>query len=194
MKVNFIDNGDSFADMIAAYLTIAGADVVMHRSNCSLDTSVRRNPDLIVLGPGPNGPREAGNYMELLDRYHKELPFFGICLGFQAMMEYFGQPVGRLDDIVHGAKVPVDHNGTGIFDGIIRPADFARYNSLGVYAAPEPFEITATYNHIVMAARHKCLPIEGVQFHPESVLSMANDNGIKLFQNVLKNLAAKNHG
>ena len=143
---------------------------------------------MILLGPGPNGPREAGNYMELLDRYHKEIPFFGICLGFQAMMEYFGQPVIKLDDPVHGGGVPVSHNRKGIFQGIGQNAQFARYNSLGVYGVPPCFEATATSNGIIMAARHNFLPIEGIQFHPESVLSMANGNGKSLVENVLRYL------
>ena len=217
MKINFIDNGDSFADTIAAYFAVAGADVRMLRSNCSLDTAMSGEPDLMLLGPGPNGPKDAGNYMELLDKYHRELPFFGICLGFQAMMEYFGQPVVRLDDVVHGGRVPVKHNGKGIFEGIQPEAQFARYNSLGVYDVPDCFEKTATSpgvvgpvtkyrflggnritpdeytervttKDIVMAARHKTLPIEGIQFHPESVLSMTNENGMKLVSNVLKYL------
>ena len=204
MKVNYIDNGDSFAHIIKAYFELCGAHVEMYRSDCSLETAARGKPDIILLGPGPNGPREAGIYMELLDKYHKNMPFFGICLGFQAMMEYFGEPVMPLDDIVHGDSVPIFHNGRGIFEGIENGAEFARYNSLGVpvlyspsygitmkrYKIPECFDPTAEtegkHSGIVMGARHKTLPIEGIQFHPESVLSMRNDNGIKLVNNVVR--------
>src|SRR3989338_657328 len=186
MKINYIDNGDSFAHTIKAYFEMCGTDVKMYRSNCSLETAVSGQPDMIFLGPGPNGPREAGNYMKLLDRYHKKIPFFGICLGFQAMMEYFGQAVKPLDNIVHGDSVPVTHNEIGIFEGIEQDAHFARYNSLGVYQVPDDFEATATSNGIVMAAKHKTLPIQGVQFHPESVLSIRNDDGMKLMRNVVR--------
>lgn len=188
MKINYIDNYDSFANTIAAYFRMAGADVAHLKSDCGLETAVRGAPDLILLGPGPNDPRNAGNYMALLDRHHGQLPFFGICLGFQAMMEYFGQPVERLDDVVHGAAVRVSHDGEGIFEGIRPDAEFARYNSLGVYKVPDCFEVTATQsgNGLVMAARHKALPIEGVQFHPESILSDGDNSGMLLIQNIVK--------
>ncbi|MCH8004371.1 MAG: aminodeoxychorismate/anthranilate synthase component II [Nanoarchaeota archaeon] len=188
MKINYIDNYDSFANTIAAYFRLAGATVDIYKSDCSLETAVSGNPDMILLGPGPNGPKEAGNYMDLLDRYHNETPFFGICLGFQAMMEYFGQQVVPLDEVVHGASVPVYHNGNGIFRGIMQGQEFARYNSLGVYQAPDNFEVTATSNGTIMAAKHKILPIEGIQFHPESVLSGIKDAGMGLVNNVVNNL------
>jgi len=187
MKINYIDNYDSFANTIAAYFRLAGATVDIYKSDCSLETAVSGNPDMILLGPGPNGPKDAGNYMDLLDKYHEKLPFFGICLGFQALMEYFGQPVVPLDEVVHGASVPVYHSGDGIFRGIPQEQKFARYNSLGVHEVPEGFETTATSNGMIMAARHKLLPIEGVQFHPESVLSGVQDSGIKLVGNVIEN-------
>ena len=108
MKISFIDNHDSFASTIAAYFRMAGADVAHLKSDCSLETAVKDAPDLILLGPGPNAPKDSGNYIALLDKYHEKFPFFGICLGFQAMMEYFGQPVERLDNVVHGAAVKMD--------------------------------------------------------------------------------------
>ena len=184
-KINYIDNYDSFASTIAAYFQMAGAEVRIFKSDCNLETAVSGNPDFILLGPGPNGPKDAGNYMKLLEKYHKELPFFGICLGFQAMMEYFGQPVKPLEDIVHGDSVLISHNSKGIFEGIEQGAHFARYNSLGVYQVPQCFELTANSNGIVMAAAHKSLPIQGVQFHPESVLSTRNENGMKIVRNVI---------
>lgn len=188
MRINYIDAYDSFANTIAAYFRIAGAEVRIFKSNCSLETAISGNPDMILLGPGPNGPKKAGNYMELLDKYHKNLPFFGICLGFQAIMEYFGQPVEklRLYEIVHGASVPVDHNGKGIFEGIPKNAEFARYNSLGVYNVPDCFGVTATSRGMIMAAEHKNLPVMGIQFHPESILSSSNGDGQKLIDNVVR--------
>lgn len=187
MKINYIDNHDSFANTIAAYFRNAGANVTIFKSDCDLETAVSGEPDMILLGPGPNGPKNAGNYMKLLERYHRELPFFGICLGFQAIMEFFGQTVESLDKeaIVHGASVPIYHNGRGIFEGIKNGQMFARYNSLGVYGVPDCFELTANSDGIVMAARHKVLPIEGVQFHPESVLSTAGDAGQILINNAV---------
>lgn len=186
MKINYIDNYDSFANTIAAFFRITGTEVAMYKSDCSLETALNGDPDMILLGPGPNGPKDAGNYMDLLDKYHEKLPFFGICLGFQAMMEYFGQPVVPLEEVVHGASVPIYHNSDGIFRGIPQEQGFARYNSLGVHEVPDGFETTATSNGMIMAARHKVLPIEGVQFHPESVLSGVQDSGQMLVDNVVK--------
>jgi anthranilate synthase/aminodeoxychorismate synthase-like glutamine amidotransferase len=186
MKINYIDHNDSFSSIIAAYFMMAGADVNVYRSTCNLNTATSGNPDLMLLGPGPNSPTEAGNYMDLLDMHHKDMPFFGICLGFQAIMQYFGQSIVQLEDIMHGGSVPVTHIATGIFEGIPQGAHFARYNSLGVYNVPENFEITAKNNGVIMAARHKTLPTQGVQFHPESSLSTPDNNGIRLIENVIK--------
>ncbi len=186
MRILYVDNYDSFADIIAAYFTMAGADVIMYKSDTSAGVIGAESKDMILLGPGPSGPKEAGNYLEVIDRYHRELPFFGICLGHQALMEYFGEPVIQLDEIVHGAESPVKHDGRSIFEGIESPANFGRYHSLGVKKVPDCFEISASYDGVVMAARHRDLPIEGVQFHPESILSMEGNAGRKLVENVVR--------
>ena len=191
MKILYIDNYDSFANTICAYFQLEGAEVIMYKSDCSLNIIEKENPDLILLGPGPNGPKDAGNYMKIIETYHKKYPMFGICLGFQAMMQYFGEDVKRLHEIIHGASSPVEHDGKTIFEGIKPNEQFARYHSLGVYKVPETFEISGKVNGIVMSARHKTLPIEGVQFHPESILSMKNDAGKKLVKNVIKHLILK---
>ena len=188
MRINYIDNYDSFANTIAAYFRNAGAEVEIYKSDCDLETAVKGEPDMILLGPGPNSPKESGNYLEVLDKYCKRYPMFGICLGFQAMMEYFGQDVVPLENVVHGAAVGVQHTGKGIFEGIPHPAKFGRYNSLGVHAVPASFEISAASDGIVMAARHKDIPLEGVQFHPESVLSTYNESGARLIRNLIKML------
>jgi len=186
MKIVFIDNYDSFANTIAAYFTNAGAEVVMYNSNCSIKAIEKEHPDLILLGPGPNGPREAGNYLKVIEHFHKKVPLFGICLGFQAMMEYFGEKVKPLQEVMHGQASEVNHDGKTIFRGIPQNAKFARYHSLGVLKVPECFDISARAGEIVMSARHKTLPIEGVQFHPESILSMHNEVGRKLIENIVR--------
>lgn len=208
MKVVYIDHNDSFADLIAYRLEESGSrlhnrgelaesiEVKMYKSNCDLDTICNEFPDLILLGPGPNSPSEAGNYLEALERFHEEYPIFGICLGFQSMMDYFGNSVVVLEDAIHGGASLIEHNGKLLFDGIENPVKFARYHSLGVYDVPSGFEILAHYpdsngKDIVMAARHLELPIAGVQFHPESFMSTGNEAGIKLFENVLKYLPNK---
>ncbi|MEK6959098.1 MAG: aminodeoxychorismate/anthranilate synthase component II [archaeon] len=186
MKVVFIDNYDSFANTIEAYFLNAGAEVVMYNSDCSIETIKKQKPDLILLGPGPNGPREAGNYMEVIDKFHKTTPIFGICLGFQAMMEYFGEKVMPLKEVMHGQASEVENDGKTIFRGIAPKQKFSRYHSLGVLKVPACFEISAKTGEVVMAARHKTLQIEGVQFHPESILSMKDDAGKKLIENVVR--------
>lgn len=192
-KVVYLDHYDSFADTIAAYFKMAGAEVKMYKSDCDLDIICREEPDLILLGPGPKSPTKAGNYLEALERFHKEHSIFGVCLGFQAMMHYFGQEVVELKELVHGASSPIVHDGKGIFEDIESPAEFARYHSLGVYEVPDCFQENAYHQnkegeHIVMAASHRTLPIEGVQFHPESVISTGNDQGMRLIENVVRYL------
>jgi anthranilate synthase/aminodeoxychorismate synthase-like glutamine amidotransferase len=191
MKIVFIDNFDSFANTIAAYFTNAGAEVVMYNSNCSIETIEKEKPELIILGPGPNGPREAGNYMKVIEKFHRRVPIFGICLGFQAIMEYFGEQVKPLQEVIHGSASEIKHDEKTIFTGIASPAKFARYHSLGVTKVPNNFVASAKCGKIIMAARHKTLPIEGVQFHPESILSMHENAGKKLIENVLKELKKK---
>ncbi|MBS3135749.1 aminodeoxychorismate/anthranilate synthase component II [Candidatus Woesearchaeota archaeon] len=187
MKALYIDNYDSFAQMIGAHFQNAGCSVVMYKSDCSLSVIEKEKPDFIILGPGPNGPREAGNYLDVIHHaFHKELPIFGVCLGFQAIMEYFGTRIFPLKEIVHGASSKIEHDSKTIFEGIPKNASFARYHSLGTYTVPSCFEASAMAGNIVMAARHKNLLIEAVQFHPESILSMHNDNGVKLIRNVVR--------
>ncbi|MFA6269220.1 MAG: aminodeoxychorismate/anthranilate synthase component II [archaeon] len=188
MKIVFIDNFDSFADTIKAYFINAGAEVKMYNSNCSISTIEKEKPNMILLGPGPNGPREAGNYLKVIEHFHKTTPIFGICLGFQAIMEYFGETVKPLKEVMHGQACEVEHDGKTIFNGIKPKQKFARYNSLGVLKVPESFEVSARAGEIVMAARHKTLKIEGVQFHPESILSMHDEAGKKLIENIVRGL------
>ena len=194
IKIVYVNNYDSFANTIEAYFTNAGAEVSMYNSNCSIKTIEKENPCIILLGPGPNGPREAGNYLKIIEHFHKQTPIFGICLGFQALMEYFGENVKPLKEIMHGQASEIQHDGKTIFSGIKQGQKFARYHSLGVLKTPKCFEASAkTNNGIIMSARHKTLPIEGVQFHPESILSMENEAGKKLVANVIKYLARKNN-
>ena len=188
MKILYIDNYDSFANTIKAYFENTGATVNMLKSDCSIEIIKKEKFDLLLLGPGPNSPKEAGNYLELINIYHKIKPIFGICLGFQAMMEYFGEEVKPLKEVMHGSASEIEHDGKTIYQGIKNKEKFARYHSLGVKKVPNCFEISGMANGIVMSARHKDLPIEGIQYHPESILSMNNNAGQKLIENVVRNL------
>jgi|TARA_Y100000031_G_C8243977_1_gene397125 anthranilate/para-aminobenzoate synthase component II len=155
MKIVYIDNNDSFADTIASYFLLAGdslkengvmeedIELKMFQSNCDLEVIVNEKPDLIILGSGPNSPKEAGNYLEILDKLHKDYAIFGVCLGMQAMMDYMGEDVERLEDVIHGATSKIKHTGNSFFEGIYEVdektnkkenvAEFARYHSLGTY-------------------------------------------------------------
>jgi len=190
-KILFIDNYDSFANIIAAYFANAGADVTMLKSDSTMSAIAGQKKEMVVLGPGPNSPKEAGNYLEVIDKYHKDVPLFGICLGHQCIIDYFKKSVHPLDEPAHGVSALMQHDGKTIFEQVANPAMFARYHSLGIYTSeiPDQLDISATLGSIVMAVRHKEYLIEGVQFHPESVLS--NSDGLKLIKNVLKYLGGK---
>ena len=206
MNIAFIDNYDSFAHTLEAYLHLAAEDILHKRgsseqvqirmvtSDCTLSTIERMHPSLIVLGPGPNAPPEAGNYLEVIHHFHTTTPLFGVCLGFQACMQYFrNAPVRVLEEAVHGAASPITHTQQGIFEGIPSPASFGRYHSLGIYAheVPQSFEMSASCRdsknqNIIMAVYHRSLPIIGVQFHPESILSTEGAYGMQLIRNTLE--------
>ncbi|MDO8741266.1 MAG: aminodeoxychorismate/anthranilate synthase component II [Candidatus Woesearchaeota archaeon] len=214
-KILFIDNYDSFANIIAAYFANAGADVAMLKSDSTMSAIAGQKKDLIVLGPGPNSPKEAGNYLEIIRKYHKDVPLFGICLGHQCIIDYFKESVHPLNEPAHGVSASMRHDGKTIFEQVANPAMFARYHSLGIYAneIPKQLEISACMipkelekklkeegisieledlvklNAVVMGVRHRQYPIEGVQFHPESVLS--DSDGLKLIKNVLKYLGGE---
>jgi anthranilate synthase/aminodeoxychorismate synthase-like glutamine amidotransferase len=189
MRILYIDNYDSFANTIAAFFKMVGAEVGMYKSDTEMKVISDYKKDMILLGPGPNDPQKAGNYMEVIDKYQKELPMFGICLGHQALMEYFGVPVGRAKEAVHGASSAIEHDGLTIFEGIENPVNLGRYHSLGVKDVPDGFVASATCDDIVMAARRvdPSLPrIESVQFHPESILSLEEGVGRRLIENVVR--------
>ncbi|MFO8015873.1 MAG: aminodeoxychorismate/anthranilate synthase component II [Candidatus Woesearchaeota archaeon] len=188
IRVVYINHYDSFANTIAAYFEREGAEVIMYRSDCSLKAVEDEYPSLIVLGPGPKGPKDAGNYMDVIKNFSRRIPIFGVCLGFQAIMEHFGEKVIPLDNVLHGAASRIMHDNRGIFRNINQGAEFARYHSLGVRSAPSCFEVSAKTGDIVMAARHKHLPVEGIQFHPESILSTQDDSGSKIIRNVIGGL------
>jgi anthranilate synthase/aminodeoxychorismate synthase-like glutamine amidotransferase len=186
MKAVYIDHYDSFAQMIMAYMENAGCTVKMFKSDCDIKTVEKEDPDLILLGPGPNGPQQAGNYLKVIGHFHKKIPMFGICLGFQAIMHYFGAKVEPLDEVIHGSGSKITHDDKTIFEGLPEEISFARYHSLGTHSVPDDFEVSARCGDVIMAARHKGLPIEGIQFHPESILSMRKDAGDKIIQNMVR--------
>lgn len=179
-----IDNFDSFTFNLADIFRRLGCRVSVYRNDVDPAVIADLFPDLIVLSPGPSVPRRAGNLMAIIDRCHRSFPLFGVCLGHEALIEYFGGSL-KLTEPVHGKSSPISHDGRTIFKGL--PADFmaGRYHSLIADRVPNCLEISAFCGDLIMAVRHKTLPIEGVQFHPESVLTMKGECGFKMIENII---------
>jgi para-aminobenzoate synthetase component 2 len=168
-----IDNYDSFTYNLAHLFGELGADVVVRRNNeISPDGAETLSPSYLVVSPGPGRPEEAGATPEIIRRLSVRVPTLGVCLGHQAIVQCFGGVVGQARELVHGKATTVSHDGRGLFAGV--PADFlaGRYHSLAATSVPNCFEVSATAaDGEVMAVRHRDLPVDGVQFHPESVLT-----------------------
>ena len=186
-KVLFIDNFDSFTYNLVDDFCKRGCDAKVYRADTPLKTlkqiAEELNPDLLVISPGPGNPSTAGVTLEAIGYFQDKLPIFGVCLGHQAIVEYFGGKIAHAPKVMHGKSSKVTHNGKGIFDGLENPLQAGRYHSLCAVKMPDCLETTATYENIVMALQHKTKPIFGVQFHPESILT---PTGGKIIQNPLK--------
>jgi anthranilate synthase component 2 len=188
MTVLLIDAYDSFVYVISQYFKSLGAECVTIRSsegNPRLLYEIR--PQYLVLGPGPSHPVGSG-HIDLIEAAPKDLPVLGVCLGHQAIAEAFGMPVVRARRVVHGKRSVVEHDGRGVFSEVTPRISVTRYHSLiaDPSVLPDSLEITATAEDdgYVMGLRHKERPIEGVQFHPESVLT---EEGMRIFSNFLSN-------
>jgi 4-amino-4-deoxychorismate synthase (2-amino-4-deoxychorismate-forming) component II len=168
-----VDNYDSFTYNLAHLFAELGAEVVVHRNDAiDADGAERLSPSHLVVSPGPGRPEDAGASLEILRRLSSRVPTLGVCLGHQALVQLHGGEIGQAQQLVHGKATNVTHDGRGIFEGV--PEGFAagRYHSLAALTVPDVFEISATADDgEVMAVRHRELPVDGVQFHPESVLT-----------------------
>ena len=168
-----IDNYDSFTYNLAHLFGALGCEVkVMRNDAIDADLAAELAPSHLVISPGPGRPREAGATLEIIRRLAPTVPTLGVCLGHQAVVEAFGGEVGPAKRLVHGKASAVRHDGRGIFAGL--PAEFeaGRYHSLAALSVPDELEISATCTEdVVMAVRHRSLRVDGVQFHPESVLT-----------------------
>ncbi len=188
MKVLLIDNYDSFTYNLAQYLGELGADVSVERNDAlTLDTIETRGPDAIVISPGPCTPNEAGISMDVISRFAGRVPILGVCLGHQCIGQVFGGRIVRAAKVMHGKVSKIFHDEKGLFAGVGNPFIATRYHSLVIEPAslPEALEVTAkTWEEEIMGVRHKRLgaPLEGVQFHPESIMTAA---GKQLLANFL---------
>jgi para-aminobenzoate synthetase component II len=176
MRVLVIDNYDSFVYNIVQYLGQLGVDSDVRRNDeISVAEVGKLRPAGVLLSPGPGTPDRAGIMLDLIKRYASELPIFGVCLGHQAIGEAFGAVVTRAPELLHGKTSQVTHDGAGVLRGLPIPFTATRYHSLAVVEStlPDEIEVTGrtTDSGLVMAMRHRTLPLEGVQFHPESVLT-----------------------
>src|ERR1700742_3852302 len=174
-KVLLIDNYDSFTYNLVQAFLILGAEVDVHRNDAiTAAEALKRAYTHLVISPGPGTPREAGVSMQMIEAFAGRLPIFGVCLGHQSLVEVFGGKVVRAPRLMHGKVSPVTHDGKGLFSGMPQEFQAGRYHSLIAEPAsiPPVLEVTArTAEGEIMGVRHKSLPIEGVQFHPESVLT-----------------------
>ena len=182
-----IDNYDSFTYNLAQYLGELGYTVDVRRNDAlTLDDIAHMKPDQIVISPGPGTPDDAGISVEVIKRFHMEIPILGVCLGHQAIGQAFGGNIVRSKDLMHGKVSPIEHNATGIFHNLPSPFTATRYHSLIVQEPlPESLEVLARGGEAneVMALRHKEHPVVGVQFHPESILT---EYGHEMLHNFLQ--------
>jgi anthranilate synthase/aminodeoxychorismate synthase-like glutamine amidotransferase len=180
-----IDNYDSFTYNLVQYLGELGADVqVMRNDAVSLEDVVRAKADRIVISPGPGRPESAGVTMSVIRRLGESTPILGVCLGHQAIGQAFGGKVVRAARVMHGKTSQISHDGKGLFTGLPNPFQATRYHSLLIERAtvPDVLDVTAeTAEKEIMAVRHKTLPVEGVQFHPESFLTTSGKDLLRNF-------------
>ena len=186
-----LDNYDSFTYNIYQLFSDIGAQVEVVRSDkISIDGIRAKDYRGIIISPGPGIPQDAGISEEVIRQLGGEIPILGICLGHQAIGEVFGGRVVRAGEIVHGKASPIRHSGTGLYRDIPNPTEVARYHSLIIAREnlPDVLDVTSQLDDgTIMGVRHKTLPIEGIQFHPESILT---PEGRRMMQNYLKDIGA----
>ena len=186
-----IDNYDSFTYNLVQYFGELGEEVVVFRNDeITLDKIAQLAPQRIVISPGPCTPSEAGVSVPLIERFAGKIPILGVCLGHQSIGQAFGGNIVHAKQIMHGKTSPIFHNNSGVFRGLPNPLTATRYHSLVIERAslPDCLEITAwtegdAEHGEIMGVRHKTLAVEGVQFHPESILT---EQGHKLLENFLR--------
>ena len=186
-RVVLVDNFDSFTYNLYQYLCELGADVTVLRNDVADTAAVRSaGPDVLVISPGPGGPEQAGHSVELVAELAGELPMLGVCLGHQCIAAAFGGVVRNAGEILHGKMSRITHDGRGVFSELPQGFRAIRYHSLAVDepSLPDCLEVSARSDSgVVMGLRHRTLPVEAVQFHPESVMT---EHGHALLRNFLR--------
>jgi anthranilate synthase/aminodeoxychorismate synthase-like glutamine amidotransferase len=168
-----IDNYDSFTYNLAHLFGELGAEVVVRRNDeLDADEAERLVPSHLVVSPGPGRPEDSGNTLAILERLAGRVPTLGVCLGHQALVQLYGGDIGRARELVHGKASTIRHDGEGVYAGLPEEVEVGRYHSLAAHSVPDALAVTAVSpDGEVMGVRHRELPVEGVQFHPESVLT-----------------------
>lgn len=193
-RVLFVDFLDSFVHTLASYVRVTGATVQTVRAGFPLEYLEQFRPDLIFLSPGPGTPAQRGVHEVVRLALARGVPLFGVCLGHQGIAEVLGAELGVLDTPVHGKPAAIAHNGQGIFRGLPGPFNAARYHSLYVKpeTLPPELEVTATaQDGVIMGLQHRSLPIASVQFHPESILTLRQETGQRLVENIFTEFLAR---
>ena len=190
-RVLVVDNYDSFVYNLVQYLGELGAEPIVYRHDeITVDGAVDLRPDAVLISPGPGRPEDAGISNDLIERLAGEVPILGVCLGHQCIGQVFGGQVVRAPHVMHGKTSMVTHDSAGVFAGLPNPVEATRYHSLVVEAAsvPDVLAVSATSDDgLVMGLRHREVAVEGVQFHPESILTRA---GKPMLANFLGQVAA----
>lgn len=196
-RILMIDNYDSFTYNIVQYLRELGAEVLVRRNDDITLAEIKSlGPDRIVISPGPCTPDQAGISLAVIESFAGRVPLLGVCLGHQSIGQAFGGRVVRARQVMHGKLSPIHHQGAGVFRDLPQPFTATRYHSLVIdwQSLPDCLEVTAWTQHAdgsrdeIMGVRHKTLAVEGVQFHPESILS---EHGHALLKNFLTNAASR---
>ncbi len=187
VRMLLIDNYDSFTYNLVQAFAAHGADVMVYRNDAiSVDNALALEPTHLVISPGPGRPDDAGNSLDMIATFQNKVPVLGVCLGHQCLVQHFGGNIVRAERLMHGKTSMAKHDGKSLFEGLPEPFEVGRYHSLCVEqeSLPDELELTAqTERGEIMGVRHKTLALEGVQFHPESVLTPEGD---KLMANFMR--------
>ncbi|MGI2259170.1 anthranilate synthase component II [Shewanella sp. GXUN23E] len=185
-----IDNYDSFTFNLVQYFQQLGQEILVRRNDDISIAEIRRlNPSHLVISPGPCSPDQAGLSLEAINTFAGEIPLLGVCLGHQAIGQVFGSRVIRAKRVMHGKTSAINHNSQGVFHGLANPLTVTRYHSLLLDEVPDGFSLDAWYDDPVhgreiMGIRHRQMPVYGVQFHPESILTVQGHELLKNFLDI----------
>lgn len=190
LRVLLVDNYDSFTYNLVQAFAAQGAEVIVHRNDAiTVEEGLALEPTHLVISPGPGRPEDAGISLAMIDAFAERVPLLGVCLGHQCLVHHFGGDIVRADRLMHGKTSMARHDEKTIFKGLSQPFEVGRYHSLCAIqdSLPEVLELSAqTDRGEIMGVRHKELPLEGVQFHPESVLTPEGDQLMNNFLRMMK--------